>query len=72
MRVRGVGEEYSDLLEKAGVDTVVELAQRNSENLYKKMIEVNAEKKLVRRPPSHSMVDQWVQQAKALPRKVSY
>jgi predicted flap endonuclease-1-like 5' DNA nuclease len=72
MRVRGVGEEYSDLLEKGGVDTVVELAQRNSDNLYQKLIEVNAEKRLVRRPPSRSMVDQWVQQAKALPRKVSY
>ena len=72
MRVRGVGEEYSDLLEKAGVDTVVELAQRNAENLYRKMLEVNAEKKLVRRPPSRSMVDQWVQQAQELPRAVSY
>jgi predicted flap endonuclease-1-like 5' DNA nuclease len=72
MRIRGVGEEYSDLLEKAGVDTVVELAQRNAENLYQKMMEVNAEKRLVRRPPSRGMVDQWVQQAKSLPRAVSY
>jgi predicted flap endonuclease-1-like 5' DNA nuclease len=72
MRIRGVGEEYSDLLEKGGVDTVVELAQRNADNLYQKLIEVNAEKRLVRRPPSRSMVGQWVQQAKVLPRKVSY
>jgi predicted flap endonuclease-1-like 5' DNA nuclease len=72
MRIRGVGEEYSDLLEKAGVDTVVELAQRNSGNLYQKLIEINAEKRLVRRPPSQTMVDQWVQRAKALPRVVSY
>lgn len=72
MRIRGVGEEYSDLLEKGGVDTVVELAQRNADNLYQKLIDVNAEKRLVRRPPSRSMVDQWVQQAKVLPRKVSY
>ncbi|MGD8244929.1 MAG: DUF4332 domain-containing protein [Anaerolineae bacterium] len=72
MRIRGVGEEYSDLLEKAGVDTVVELAQRNADNLYQKVIEVNAEKQLVRRPPSRGMVGQWVQQAKTLPRVVSY
>jgi predicted flap endonuclease-1-like 5' DNA nuclease len=72
MRIRGVGEEYSDLLERAGVDTVVELAQRNAENLYQKMLAVNAEKRLVRRPPSQTMVESWVQQAKALPRAVSY
>jgi predicted flap endonuclease-1-like 5' DNA nuclease len=72
MRIRGVGEEYSDLLEKGGVDTVVELAQRNPENLYQKLMAVNAEKRLVRRPPSSSMVEDWVRQAKVLPRVVSY
>ena len=72
MRVTGVGEEYSDLLEKAGVDTVVELGQRNPDNLYQKLLEVNEEKQLVRRPPARSMVAQWVAQAKTLPRVVSY
>ena len=72
MRIRGVGEEYSDLLEKAGVDTVIELAQRNPDNLYKKLIAVNTEKRLVRRPPTQSMVARWVEQAKVLPRVVSY
>ena len=72
MRVRGVGEEYSDLLEKAGVDTVVELAQRNPDSLHKKLLEVNAEKQLVRRPPNQGMVARWVEHAKALPRVVSY
>jgi predicted flap endonuclease-1-like 5' DNA nuclease len=72
MRVRGVGEEYSDLLEKAGVDTVVELAQRNPDNLHQKLLEVNAEKRLVRRPPTRGMVARWVEQAKVLPRVVSY
>ncbi len=71
MRVRGVGEEYSDLLEKAGVDTVIELAQRNPDNLYKKLLEVNAEKRLVRRLPNRGMVARWVEQAKVLPRVVS-
>jgi len=72
MRVRGVGEEYSDLLEKAGVDTVAELARRNLDNLYQKLLEVNAEKRLVRRPPTREMVARWVEQAKMLPRVVSY
>ena len=72
MRVRGVGEEYSDLLERAGVDTVVELARRNPENLYNKLLEVNAEKRFVRRPPSQSMVASWVEIAKSLPRIVTY
>lgn len=72
MRIRGVGEEYSDLLEVAGVDTVVELSQRNPENLYRRIIELNEEKQLVRRPPSQSMVESWVQQAKELPRVMSY
>jgi predicted flap endonuclease-1-like 5' DNA nuclease len=71
-RIKGVGEEYSDLLERAGVDTVVELSQRNPENLYAKMHEVNIEKKLVRRLPTQAQVRDWVRQAKDLPRQVSY
>jgi predicted flap endonuclease-1-like 5' DNA nuclease len=71
-RIKGVSEEYSDLLEGAGVDTVVELAQRNPENLHAKLGEVNAEKKLVRRLPTLAQVSDWVQQAKKLPRKISY
>jgi predicted flap endonuclease-1-like 5' DNA nuclease len=72
MRIKGVGEEYSDLLEEAGVDTVVELARRNADNLCAKMMEVNETKKLVRRPPTLENVKSWVEQAKALPRKVEY
>ncbi len=71
-RIKGVGEEYSDLLEVAGVDTVPELAQRNPENLYKKMLEVNEVKKVVRRPPSLKQVQSWVAQAKELPRILTY
>lgn len=71
-RIKGVGEEYSDLLEEAGVDTVMELAQRNPENLYKKLVEVNEAKNLVRRVPPMSFVIDWVEQAKTLPRVVEY
>ena len=71
-RIKGIGEEYSDLLEEAGVDTVAELSMRNPENLHAKLHEVNEEKKLVRRPPSLNEVKSWIEQAKKLPRKVEY
>jgi predicted flap endonuclease-1-like 5' DNA nuclease len=71
-RIKGVGEQFSDLLEAAGVDTVAELAQRKAENLQTKMVEVNAEKSLVRRVPTLAEVTSWVDQAKALPRMVKY
>lgn len=71
-RIRGVGEEYADLLEEAGVDTVPELAQRNPQNLYEKLVAVNAEKNLVRRLPTQSQVEDWVAQAKKLPRVINY
>ncbi len=71
-RVRGIGEEYADLLEEAGVDTVPELAQRDPENLLKKIAEVNAEKLLVRRLPGINQVRRWVEHAKQLPRKINY
>jgi predicted flap endonuclease-1-like 5' DNA nuclease len=71
-RIKGVGEEYSDLLERAGVDTVVELSQRNPDNLHAKMREVNEEEQLVRRLPTQAQVHDWVRQAKDLPRGVSY
>ena len=71
-RIKGVSTQYADLLECAGVDTVPELAQRNAENLHRKMNEVNEEKNLVRKTPALSQVEDWVAQAKELPRAVNY
>ena len=71
-RVKGVGEQFSDLLEEAGVDTVVELVQRNPESLYTKIVQVNGEKNLVNRVPHLSEVQSWVEQARTMPRKVEY
>jgi predicted flap endonuclease-1-like 5' DNA nuclease len=71
-RLKGVGSEFADLLEAAGVDTVVELAQRNPANLHAKLNEVNEEKKLVRQTPAAAQVEDWVAQAKDLPRIVTY
>lgn len=72
MRIKGVGEEYSDLLEAAGVDTVRELRNRNAENLYQKIAEVNESKKLVRRTPSANEVAAWIEHAKELEPIVTY
>jgi len=71
-RIKGVGEEYADLLEAAGVDTVPELGQRNATNLFAKMTEVNEAKKLVRALPTEDKVSDWVEQAKKLDRKLEY
>jgi hypothetical protein len=65
-RVKGIGEEYADLLE------VAELAQRNPDNLYQKLVEINEARNLVRRPPTQAQVETWVEQAKALPRILTY
>jgi predicted flap endonuclease-1-like 5' DNA nuclease len=71
-RLKGVGSEYADLLEAAGVDTVVELAQRNPVNLHNKMVATNEEKNLVRQLPSAAQVEGWVSEAKSLDRVVTY
>jgi predicted flap endonuclease-1-like 5' DNA nuclease len=71
-RVKGVGEQYSDLLEKAGVDTVVELAQRQPQSLYTALVKVNESKNLVNKLPTEKQVKDWVRYAKTLKRVVEY
>jgi predicted flap endonuclease-1-like 5' DNA nuclease len=71
-RIRGIGSEYSDLLEAAGVDTVPELAQRNADSLMEKLKVANTEKKRVRRLPVLAQVQDWIAQAKSLPRVINY
>lgn len=71
-RINGVGEEFADLLEAAGVDTVPELAQRIPENLYQKMMTVTEEENRVRQLPSETQISSWVEQAKKLPRMISH
>ncbi len=70
-RIKGIGAVYSDLLEFAGVDTVVELSNRNPENLYDKIKEV-ADEHHVRRLPRPELVQDWVSQAKSLDRGIFY
>lgn len=72
MRLNGVGEEYADLLEAAGVDTVVELAQRNAENLATALAECNEKENRTNRVPSAETVQDWIDEAKTMERAVSY
>ena len=71
-RIKGVGGEYADLLEAAGIQSVNELAAFDEANLHASMVRVNSRKKLVRRVPAVSRVASWVEQAKSLPSVVVY
>ncbi|MHB1455168.1 MAG: DUF4332 domain-containing protein [Saccharofermentanales bacterium] len=71
-RINGIGSEYADLLEAAGVDTVPELAQRNAENLFTKITSVNDEYRFVKKMPTEKQVEDWIDQAKNLPRVIQY
>jgi predicted flap endonuclease-1-like 5' DNA nuclease len=72
MRIKGVGDEYSELLQAAGVDTVRELKYRNPKKLAQAMAEANAKRKLVRLLPSEKAVTKWIATAKTLPLKITY
>jgi predicted flap endonuclease-1-like 5' DNA nuclease len=71
-RIKGIGTQFSELLEAAGVDTVRELRNRNPENLHAKLVEVQAEKKITRAVPALSQVQDFIYQAKQLPPAVTY
>ncbi len=71
-RVNGIGEEYADLLEAAGVSNVPNLAEKDATHLHARLKEVNNMKRLVRRVPAISRVSNWVQQARELPAVIEY
>jgi predicted flap endonuclease-1-like 5' DNA nuclease len=73
MRIKGVGSEYSDLLEAAGVDSPAELAQRNPANLAVTVQEVVAARPgIVRRVPTEGEIADWIAEAKSLPKVVEH
>ncbi|HPR87304.1 MAG TPA: DUF4332 domain-containing protein [bacterium] len=73
-RVKGIGKQYAELLEKAGVDTVKELRTRNAENLVAKLAEANAagKKRMVRLLPGLKRVESWIEEAKKMTPMVTY
>lgn len=72
MRIKGIGEEFSELLEVAGVDTVKELSKRRADNLHKAMTEANGKRKLVRQLPGVAQIENWVSQAKSIDPMMKY
>jgi predicted flap endonuclease-1-like 5' DNA nuclease len=72
MRIDGVGSEYADLLEAAGVDSPAELAQRNAANLAVTFSELDAGRNTVRRIPSEAVVAGWIAEAKTMVRMVEH
>ena len=72
MRIKGLGPEYADLLEEAGVDTVRELRTRRPEALHLAAREINLRKRLVRRLPSLREIERWVAEAKRLKPLLTY
>lgn len=72
MRINGVGPQFSELLEAAGVDTVKELKHRVAANLHAKLVETNEEKNLVNRVPAEVEVQKMIDQAKELPALMEY
>ncbi len=71
-RIKGIASQFAELLKAAGVDTVKELRNRNAENLYSKLVEVQAEKKITKAVPAQSQVAGFIEQAKALNPIVTY
>jgi predicted flap endonuclease-1-like 5' DNA nuclease len=72
MRIKGIGQQFSDLLEAAGVDSAAELAQRNPATLANTFAELNAARATTRRAPTEAMVSEWIVQAKQLPKVVTH
>lgn len=72
MRIKGVGSEYSDLLEAAGVDSPAELARRNAANLATTFAELDMARNTVRRIPTEKVIAGWIEQAKKLPRALEH
>ncbi len=72
MRINGVGKQFAELLEAAGVDTVKELKHRNAANLAEKMTEINEQKNLTNGAVSEGQVSGWIEQAKTMDPAISY
>ncbi len=72
MRISGVGPQFSELLNGAGVDTVKELRTRNTANLAAKMEEVNSVKSLTRAVPPAATVEKWITAAKTMDPILTY
>jgi predicted flap endonuclease-1-like 5' DNA nuclease len=67
-RIKGIGAIFADMLEMIGVDQVAVLAGQDSRDLHARLHELNSAERLARRSPTPDEVQQWIAQARALPR----
>jgi hypothetical protein len=72
MRIKGVGDDYAELIHAAGVKTVRDLKHRNAKRLTEAMARANRQRKLVDFLPSEKSVQRWIEDARKLPLKISY
>lgn len=72
MRVSGIGPQFAELLEAAGVDTIKELRSRNADNLAAKIREVNDARKLAKTAPAMSVVEGWIEKASGMEARISH
>ena len=72
MRINGVGSEYADLLEAAGVDSCAELAHRNAKSLAETFQELDAARNTVRNIPTEGVIQRWIDEAKTMEKVVSH
>jgi predicted flap endonuclease-1-like 5' DNA nuclease len=72
MRIRGIGTQFSELLEAAGVDTVKELRNRRVDNLAAAVKAANAKRKLTRATPSERRIAAWIAEAKGMTPMISH
>ena len=71
-RINGVGPQFAELLEAAGVDTVKEFRHRVAENLQPKLAEINEERHICGRVPAVVEVQKMIDQAKELEPRMTY
>ena len=71
-RISGVGPQFAELLEKAGVDTVKEFRHRVAENLQPKLAEVNEQYHICGRTPAVAEIQKMIDQAKELEPRMTY
>lgn len=71
-RVKGIGPQYAEILQLAGIDSVPKLARRNAASVLEKMKEVNADMPVVRGLPAQKQIENWIARAKDLPKVVKH
>ncbi len=65
MKIKGVGPEYSDVLNQVGIDSVKELARRNPQNTLDRIVELDKEKPdVIRKIPTVDDIKTWIDEAK--------